>query len=226
MRAVALSLRVSVFLMAGNRLFREALAKILGSEPDLCVARSLGCSHEAVKEIQQATCDVVLIDPANGASYDIGFVQSVAQAAPGAKIILIDMVEEERTFLKAVRAGVAGYLLQNASAADVVAAVRAASRGEAVCPPQLCKMLFNHVAKNRDSLSSPHAGSPARLTRREKQLVPMIGEGLTNKEIASRLNLSEQTIKNHIHRILQRMGAADRYAAVEMANDHNLLVPA
>lgn len=219
-----MSANVTVFLLAGNRLFREALARILGSETGLRVAGCGGCCPEAVSDIQRADCDVVLIDPSNGESFDMGFIRSISQLAPAAKIILIDMVEDERIFLKSVRAGAVGYLLQNASAADVIAAVRAVRRGEAVCPAQLCRTLFDHVSRNRDGFSTSSAGPSARLTRREKQLVPMIGEGLTNKEIASRLNLSEQTVKNHIHRILQRTGAADRYAAVEMANDRNLLL--
>jgi len=222
----ALSSKVNVFLLAGNRLFREALARILRSESDLCIAGYGSCSRGAISEIENSGCDVVLVDPANGGSYDIAFVHNISQTAPRVKTILIDMVDDEKVFLRAVRAGVVGYLLQNASASDVVAAVRAVRRGEAVCPPQLCRMLFSHVAKNRDDFTGSSDNGSSRLTRRERQLVPMIGEGLTNKEIASRLNLSEKTVKNHVHRILQRMGAADRYTAVEIANDRNLLLPA
>ena len=161
-----MSAKVHVFVLAGNRLFREALARILGAESDLHIAGCAGCSPQAITDMQRSGCHVVLIDPANGQSYDIAFVQSISQAAPNVKTILIDMVEDEKIFLKAVRAGVVGYLLQNASAVDVVAAVRAARRGEAVCPAQLCRVLFNHVAKNRE-LSGSHGKSAARLTRRE-----------------------------------------------------------
>ncbi len=222
----ALSAKINVFLLADNRLFREALAKILGSKSDLSVCGSAACSRDAIGDIESSGCDVLLIDPANGESYDIAFVQSMSRAAHRAKLMLIDMVEDEANFLKAVRAGAVGYLLQSASALDVVAAVRAVHQGEAVCPPRLCRTLFKHVASNGngDGTSVSRGKSSSMLTRREQQLVPMIGQGLTNKEIASKLNLSEQTVKNHIHRILQRMGASDRYAAVEMAHDRNLLL--
>ncbi|HLV95578.1 MAG TPA: response regulator transcription factor, partial [Candidatus Acidoferrales bacterium] len=135
-----------------------------------------------------------------------------------------NMVEDEAIFLRAVRERVAGYLLQHASAMDVVAAVRAVHQGEAVCPPRLCLALFKHIASAGDGLPDSGARTP-RLTRRERQLVPLIGQGLTNKEIASRLNLSEKTVKNHVHRILQRMGAMNRLAAAEMARDQDLLRP-
>jgi DNA-binding NarL/FixJ family response regulator len=204
--------------MAGNRLFREALGRILRSKSDVNVVGGASCSMDSPAQIEGDGCDVVLVDPANEEAFDADLVRRISVAAPSAKTILIDMVEDEAIFMKAIRAGVAGYLLRDASALDVVAAVRAVHHGEAVCPPSLCMALFRHVAAMAGA-AIPVARASARLTRRERQLVPLIGQGLTNKEIASQLNLSEKTVKNHIHRILQRMGAMNRYAAVEMVRD-------
>ena len=218
--------KINVFLLAGNRLFREALGRVLRGKSDLNVVGSDSCSAGTVGQLERCECDVVLIDPVSGEFCDIELVRSITRAAPAAKAILIDMVEDEGMFLKAVRAGVAGYLLQHASALDVLEAIRAVNRGEAVCPPRLCMALFKHLAESahRPTARDGHRGKfRARLTRREQQLVPLIGQGLTNKEIATQLNLSEQTVKNHIHRILQRMGAANRFTVVEIARDRNLL---
>jgi two-component system NarL family response regulator len=224
-----LNAKINVFLLAGNRLFREALARILRTKNDLNVAGSECCSPQAVQEVERSNSDVLLIDPMIGESCDIPLVQRIAYASPTAKTILIDMLEDEAIFLKAVHAGAVGYLLQQASALDVVAAVRSVHQGEAVCPPRLCMALFKHLSGVGSRLvggNGRHGKTPARLTRREHQLIPLISQGLTNKEIAAQLNLSEQTVKNHIHRILQRMGACDRFAAVEMARDRSLLVQA
>lgn len=222
-----MSSKINVFLLAGNRLFREALGRMLRAKSDVNIAGSDSCSAGTVSQIERCECDVLLIDPVTGEFCDLELVQSIGRAAPSAKMILIDMVEDEATFLKAVRAGAAGYLLQHASAMDVVEAIRAVYQGDAVCPPRLCMALFKHLAAAGDGLASSKANHKtkihARLTRREQQLVPLIGQGLTNKEIAAQLNLSEQTVKNHIHRILQRMGAMNRFAAVEIARDRNLL---
>jgi DNA-binding NarL/FixJ family response regulator len=164
-----------------------------------------------------------LVDPINGESCDLSLVDSVSRTIPATRMILIDMVEDEATFLKAVCAGADGYLLQHASAADVVAAIRSVHQGDAVCPPRLCRTLFQQIASNGIGHTIFRAKGRAGLTRREQQLVPLISRGLTNKEIAAHLNLSEQTVKNHIHRILQRMGATDRFTAVEIARDRKLL---
>jgi DNA-binding NarL/FixJ family response regulator len=98
----------------------------------------------------------------------------------------------------------------DASAIELVSAVRTVARGGAVCPPRLCKRLFAVVAQQLGAPVAQGRRVGKRLTRREAQLVPMIDHGLTNKEIAAQLNLSEQTIKNHIHRILRKVGAENR----------------
>jgi DNA-binding NarL/FixJ family response regulator len=216
--------KINVFLLAGNRLFRESLARILRSKNGICVVGSAPCNSEALEQIGSSECDVLLVDPMNGDRSDLPFVQEVARVVPRLKLVLIDMVDDESTFLRAVRAGAVGYILQNASALDIVAAVRSVHQGEAVCPPQLCLSLFRYVASGRNPLPNLRTKAQMGLTRREQQLVPLIAQGFTNKEIASHLHLSEQTVKNHIHRILQRIGASDRLAVVEMVREQNLPV--
>jgi len=216
--------KINVFLFAGNRLFRESLARILRSKSDICVVGAAPLNSNVLEEIEGSNCDVVLIDPTNGDRSNLSFVQDIARAIPKVKLVLVDMSEDEATFLKAVRAGAVGYILQNASALDIVAGVRAVHQGEAVCPPTLCLSLFKHVASHKNSAPTFRPKSHSGLTRREQQLVPLIAQGFTNKEIASHLHLSEQTVKNHIHRILQRMGATDRLSVVEMVREQSLVI--
>jgi DNA-binding NarL/FixJ family response regulator len=220
----SLQTKINVFLLAGNRLFRESLVRILKSKTDIFVVGSAPCTSESVEQIEASDCDVLLVDPMNGDRSDLPFVQEVARSAPRLKLVLIDMVDDESTFLRAVRAGAVGYVLQNASALDIVEAVRSVHTGEAVCPPRLCLSLFKYAASSRNPLPHLRAKSQMGLTRREQQLVPLIAQGYTNKEIASHLHLSEQTVKNHIHRILQRIGASDRLAVAEIIREQNLPV--
>jgi two-component system NarL family response regulator len=125
------------------------------------------------------------------------------------------MGADEEQFIAAIRSGATGYLLQDASASDVVAAVRAVFRGEAVCPPQLCSSLFRFVAQMASDIPVQNAPPKPDLTLRQQQLVNLVAKGLTNKEIASHLNLSEFTVRNHIHRILKQVDAGSRSEAVE-----------
>jgi DNA-binding NarL/FixJ family response regulator len=125
------------------------------------------------------------------------------------------MEDDKNHFLTAVRHGVLDYVLQEASAVDIATAIRAVARGEAICPPHLVRVLFDSVkSKSAELPNSPTRVQPG-LSRREQQLVPLIGRGLTNKEIAGQLSLSEQTVKNHIHRMLRKVGVEDRLSVVE-----------
>ena len=128
---------------------------------------------------------------------------------------LVGMGADEEQFIAAIRSGATGYLLQDASSSDLVAAVRAVSRGEAVCPSQLCSALFRFVVQSAREMHLQNSTSKPQLTLRQQQLVGLVASGLTNKEIASHLNLSEFTVRNHIHRILKQVDAGSRSEAVE-----------
>jgi len=207
---------VRVFILAENRLLREALARILSKKNDIRVVGSAPFSPEVVREISSGSPDVLLSDSAALALSELRLITEVRAAIPGLKVIMIGMDASPEVFLRAVREGVVGYVLQDASALEVAASVRSVANGEAVCPPKLCLALFEQVANQR--MPPPILGfkQSLGLTRREQQLVHMISRGLTNKEIADQLHLSEQTVKNHVHRMLRKLGASDRLGAVEL----------
>ncbi len=133
------------------------------------------------------------------------------------------MDNDEESFLQAVRSGAVGILVREASALDVLAAVRAVARGEAVCPTQLTLCLFRYFAKQGQGVPYFRTRAELGLTRRQQELVSFVAKGWTNKEIASALHLSEQTVKNHMHRILRQVNAGDRYEAVEAVRSCGLL---
>jgi DNA-binding NarL/FixJ family response regulator len=132
------------------------------------------------------------------------------------KVLMIGMERDRDLFLRSIQEGAAGYVLKDASALEVANAVRAVFNEEAVCPPDLCLNLFQYVARLPRVLPNYQVRAQLGLTRREQQLVKMIGEGLTNKEIAQALNVAEQTVKNHVHRMFRKVGATDRLAVVEL----------
>jgi len=125
------------------------------------------------------------------------------------------MEPDEKLFLTAIRSGVMGYLLKDASASDLVCAVRAVYQGDAVCPPQLCSALFRFVARSTEEIPAKRRGPRPDLTLRQQELMALVAKGLTNKEIALSLHLSDFTVRNHIHRILKQLNAGSRTAAVE-----------
>ncbi len=205
---------IRVFLLVENRLLREALVRLFRKRPDLFVVGQTSLADEALRLPLGTESDVLV-----GDGFLPGGTLSILSAnggpPPGCKILLVGMESDEEQFLASVRSGVAGYLLRDASASDVVTAVRAVYRGEAVCPPQMCSALFRFVARTTRDLPLRNSAAKPDLTLRQQQLVTLVAKGLTNKEIASRLNLSEFTVRNHIHRILKQVDAGSRSEAVE-----------
>ena len=128
---------------------------------------------------------------------------------------MVGMEEDESTFFQAVGEGVVGYVLKNAPATEIVRATRAVAAGEAVCPPQFSFSLFQCAARGFAFALKPSQKTKFGLSRREQQLIGLIRMALSNKEIGNRLNLSEQTVKNHIHRILRKVGATDRLEIIQ-----------
>jgi len=210
---------IRVFLLAENRLLREALARILSKKNDIRVVGSAPFSPQVVDDIVGAAPDVLLFDCMPFTLCELGVIPELRRVIPELKVVMIGMECDREMFLRAVREGAVGYVLKDASALEVAAAVRSVVVEEAVCPPALCLTLFEYFAQQSRSLPNYQIKQQLGLTRREQQLVQMIGRGLTNKEIAQELNVAEQTIKNHVHRMLRKVGANDRLAVVELCRN-------
>lgn len=213
--AVPTSEPTRVYLLIENRLLRESLVRLFRKRPDLLVVGESGESALTLCDILDSKCDVLVIASFSESSFPASFtLDCVGQL--DFKVLMIGMDPDEEQFMTTVRAGITGYLVKDASASEVLAAVRSVSRGEAVCPPQLCQALFRFVAQAPKEGSASGPSSRPDLTLRQQQLVSLVAKGLTNKEIASRLNLSEHTIRNHIHRILKQVDAESRGEAVDL----------
>ena len=213
-----LSTQVNVYLLTENRLLRDTLARLLKKRSEINVV-GVSRSSETVKdEILSSHCDVVLTDCFDNTARST-FLRDVLGQDSGVKLLLFGMNDDPDVFFNAVFLGICGYLLKDASAAEIVAAVRAAARGEATCPPSLCMSLIQHLSKKRQEkleTSDPQSSDRKALTPRQLQLLRLVADGKTNKEIAADLNLSQFTVKNHIRRVMRQVEAASRHDAVSL----------
>jgi DNA-binding NarL/FixJ family response regulator len=216
---------IRVFLMMENRLLREALIRLLRKRSDLVVVGHDGPADPTACQVLDTQFDVLLIDSFQ-TTWPVAKSARESGGQAAYKAVLIGMEPDEELFMAAVRSGVMGYLLKDASASDLVAAVRAVYRGEAVCPPQLCSALFRFVAHMIEEIPVKRSAPRPDLTMRQQQLMALVAKGLTNKEIASSLNLSEFTVRNHIHRILKQVDAGSRSEAVQTIRAHGFPISA
>ncbi len=214
----------AVFLLAENRLLREALLRILSKKDDVYVVGAGSYGPGILDQILSTKANVLVLDSVSPVLADPCLVSELRRASSAIRAVLVGMESDEALFLRVVQAGVVGYVLKDASAIEVARTIRAVAAGEAVCPPSLSVALFEWVTQHKLAIPSSQLKSSLGLSRREQQLVGLIQQGLTNKEMASRLNLSEQTVKNHVHRMLRKVGASDRMSIVEVCRHEGLAV--
>ena len=214
----------AVFLLAENRLLREALLRILSKKDDISVAGAGSYSPAIFEQIVSTGANVVVLDSVAPVLAEHGVVRELHQINPAIRVVLVGMEADEAIFLRVVQAGVVGYVLKDASAVELARTIRAVAAGEAVCPAVLSTGLFRWVERHQPAIPSLHLKNRLGLSRREQELVGLIRQGLTNKEMANRLNLSEQTVKNHVHRMLRKVGAQDRLSIVEACRNEGLNV--
>ena len=195
---------------------RETLAKLLVKRGEFRLSGVSPYVPDITRLIGASAPDVLILDSVTARLSDCAFVSDIVSQFPDIKVVLIDMDEDPEIFLECVRAGAVGYFLEDASAAEVVSGVQSVANGRAICPPQLSLSLFRAFSRQWTALPNARIKLELGLTRRQQQLIPLIAQGLTNKEIALQLNLSEGTIKNHIHEILRRVGASDRLQVVDL----------
>ncbi len=212
-----------VCLAAENRLLRETLSRMLVKSGELEVI-VVDAAEFPPELLLQEKADILLLTSLGNIEEDLVTIRRVRGAAPSVQILLIGVTGEEKDFLRCVRAGIRGYLPNDASAEDVLEGVRALHVGEAVCPGTLCGVLFHYFEREANSFPSASVRQRLGLTRREQQLIPLIAEGMTNKEIANRFCLSEQTVKNHLYRMKHKIGAGDRLSIVQVCRTQGFMI--
>jgi len=221
----AKSNETNVFLATENRLLRDTLARLLRKQAGIRVAGAVASTENISGQILESESDVVLADfpPTPGNSL---LFRCLREEKSQLRIILIGMEDDPETFLKAIHLGASGYVLKDASALEIVAAIRRVGRGEAVCPPNLCMVLIEYVWSEGQRIvqsSRKTKTNENRLTHRQVQLMNLVASGLSNKEIATTLNLSQFTVKNHLRRVMRQVEATNRYDAVDLIRASGML---
>jgi DNA-binding NarL/FixJ family response regulator len=209
---------------AENRLLREALARMLAKRETIEVVGLNSATPLDAKALTEGGANVLLLVSDGSVEEELISIQRVRTWVPKMRILVIGMTKNDGEFLRCVRAGISGYLLQEASGDEVLEAIRAVQAGEAVCPGALCTVLFRYFEGEASRLPCASVQQRLGLTRREQQLIPLIAKGLTNKEIANHFCLSEQTVKNHLYRMKHKIGAENRLGIVQSCRTQGFLL--
>jgi DNA-binding NarL/FixJ family response regulator len=215
---------IRVFLADDQDLVRAGLAMIVTSQDDLEVVGEAGDGESAIEAVLARKPDVVLMDVRMPILDGIQAAARILAYPDPPKILMLTTFDLDEHAFAALRAGASGFLLKNAQAEEVVRAIRAVHRGDAVVAPSTTRRLLDHVV---DSLPGPPRTPREldRLTDREREVMLEVAKGASNAEIAARLFLSEATVKTHVGRLLAKLGLRDRVQIVVLAYESGLLRP-
>jgi two-component system NarL family response regulator len=215
-----------LLIVTDHYLLGECLAFVLTDQKDFAIADLTASPAEALTQMLVRQPDVVLvdIDLANGSAFEL--VRQANQEMPSAKVIIFGLPESSASPLHCIESGAAGLILKDSSIQDLRNAIQAISRGETVCSPQIAYSTFSRVAELARKRFAIHSLDASNLTMREREILQLIADGLSNKEIAQRLFLSLYTVKNHVHNILEKLQVHSRSEAIRSAMDNRLLIKA
>ena len=201
--------RIRLIIVEDNRLLREGLTALLKEQSDITVVASLG-SGDALFKGHGLKPHVILLDLGLRGNNSLRVVESIKSKHPAAKIVIMDLAPVQTTLVEYVRAGVSGFVINDATFDEFLETIRSVARGAKILPPKLTASLFTQLA---DHATRHRKGNPFRsvkMTSRELEVVELIAEGLSNKEIALRLHLAVDTVKSHVHNILEKLALHTR----------------
>jgi DNA-binding NarL/FixJ family response regulator len=203
-----------------HEVVRMGLRAALELEGDLEIVADLGNARVAVREAEIRRPDVVLMDVRMPDMDGIEACRAIRDLVPDAKVLMLTSYSDEKAVFASIMAGASGYLLKNTSRSDLISAVRAVAKGESLLDPAVTARVLQRL---KDLSERQEAHEVAMLSEREKEVLSRVAHGLTNKEIAAVLFISENTARNHVSRILDKLGLSRRSEAATFAAQHNLL---
>lgn len=214
---------IRVMIVDDHALFRRGLRMVLDAESGIDVVAEAGDGSEAIAVAEETVPDVVLMDVRMPKRSGIEATASLRELLPNAKILMLTVSDEEADLYEAIKAGASGYLLKEISIEEVADAVRASHAGQSLISPSMASKLLTEFASMVKRGDRPDPFPAPRLTNRELEVLKLVAKGLNNRDIAGELFISENTVKNHVRNILEKLHLHSRMEAVVYAVKEKLL---
>ena len=201
---------IAIVLIDDNRLLREGLTALIHTQPGFKVLAAFADVSEALELVREAKPDVVLLDFGLEDHDSLSLTATVHSEVPIARIIVMGLLPAQEDVADYVRAGASGFIMKDASFEDFFDTIRAVAGGAEVLPRALTNSLFTQIVRNVAKVNRARVLEGVRLTIREREVIDLLSEGLSNKEIAQRLHIAVHTVKSHVHNILEKLALRSR----------------
>ncbi len=207
--------KIRLLLIEDNRLLRDGISSIVKSQKDIYIIAASGDGKSTLSKIKQLRPNIVLLDLGLRSQNSLHVVEIVKKEFPEARIIVMDLAPVQADILQYVKAGANGFILKDTSLKEFLITIRSVAEGSTVLPPVLVDSLFSQIVDYALREGNPLLRESVKMTKREREVILMLGEGLSNKEIAQKIHVSAFTIKSHIHNIMEKLALHTR---LEIAN--------
>lgn len=207
--------KIRLLLIEDNRLLRDGIFSILKPHKDIIIIAASGDGKNTLVKIKQLKPNVVLLDLGLRSQNSLHVVEIVKRDFPQAKIVVMDLAPVQADILQYVKAGANGFILKDASLNDFLITIRSVSEGATILPPLLIDSLFSQIVDHAVREGKSKLKESVRMTKREREVILHLGEGMSNKEIAQKIHISTYTVKSHIHNIMEKLALHTR---LEIAN--------
>jgi two-component system, NarL family, nitrate/nitrite response regulator NarL len=201
---------ISVMVIEDNRLLRDGLTALLNAQEDFQVAASVDDGDAGLACLQETKPQVVLVDAFLGSHDCRQLIEAITRAAPATRVVVMDLLPVQEDFGAFIKAGASGFIVKDATVDDLVATIRLVAGGVDFVPRARAGTLLSLVAEHAVVRRTPALVGAMRMTARELEITTLIAEGLSNKEIAQRLNIATYTVKSHVHNILEKLALHTR----------------
>jgi len=211
--------KIQILLIEDNRLLREGITALLKKQPDMSVVTTVGNGENILMMIGKHNPNIVLLDLGLRSQNSLKVVKLVKQNFHETKIIVMDLVPLQADVFEFVESGVSGFMLKDINVKEFLKTIRSVYKGTRVLPPHLTGSLFSQIVEHAVNGSKTSViTASTRMTKRERQVIELIADGCTNKEIAQKLHLSTYTVKSHVHNILEKLALNTRVQIAKHAH--------
>jgi len=202
--------KIRILIIEDNRVLRDGITAMLNEQTDMHVVATIGSGNNVLMKASQTKPHVILMDMGLKSFKESSAVELIKKKMPAAKIIGMGFVPTQLEIVEFIEAGASGFILKVATVKEFIGTVRSVAQGNKVLPPSLAGSLFSHVIEIALKKNKGKISSAVRMTNREREIIVLIADGLSNKEIAQQLNIATHTVKSHVHNIMEKLALHTR----------------
>ncbi len=213
--------KIRILVIEDNRVLRDGITTMLNEQADMRVAATIGSGNNILQKASLIKPHVILMDAGMKDFKESSVIESVRKKIPEAKVIGMGFVPSQSDIVEFVEAGASGFILKDATVKEFLGTIRSVALGGKVLPPLLTGSLFSHVIELAIKKRKGKLTNAVRMTKREREIIVLIADGMSNKEIAQQLNIATHTVKSHIHNIMEKLALHTRLQIAKFIHEEN-----